>query len=220
MTFNCIGASLFLLSCALFLTQRCLNLQSLTWVALKSAGAKAPHSVKIAPNNVSGSDRFKDRVESLSVISTLIVTASVAACLAVPGEAEGTAHNLHKAMFHFFIFSITISLFSSIIATVILIWARLGKIELLVFTVRLARPLLGAALITLSLAFLAGVYTVISKLTWLATTFVFMTVIFVAILFVLCILLFLPSSSTGRTWRYISYYPFIFLASLAEEQKP
>ena len=212
---------------------------------MKSAGAKpspskAPRFDKIRPNismemrneessktelskqnGVSRADRFKDRVESLSVISTLIVTASVAACFAVPGEAEdGTANNLHKAMFHFFIFCITVSLFSSISATVILIWGRLGMIELLDFALKLATPLLGAALITLSLAFLAGVYTVISKLSWLASLFVFMSVIFVAILFVLYMLLFLPSSSTGKNWRDISYYPFLFLASLAEERKP
>ncbi|XP_057725019.1 protein ACCELERATED CELL DEATH 6-like [Arachis stenosperma] len=206
--------------------------QSLTRIALQSAGAKAPFSAlesaggkarfsaeSVGSYSVSETEQFRDRVESLSVISTLVLTASVAACLAVPGEADGTAKNLHKAMFHLFIFSITVSLFSSIGATIILIWGRFGMFELLNLSMEVAMPLLGTALITLSLAFMAGIYTVVSKLTWLATTFVIVTSTFVGIIFVLYILLFLPSSSTWKISRYISYYPFIFLASLAEKQR-
>ncbi|XP_057725867.1 protein ACCELERATED CELL DEATH 6-like [Arachis stenosperma] len=192
--------------------------RSLTWIALKSAGAKAPRMSEFGFNTVFGTERFKDRVDSLSVISTLIVTASVAACLAVPGEADGAANNLNKAMFHFFIFCITISLFTSISATIILIWGRFGVIELLTLSMEVAMPLLGTALVTLSLAFMAGIYTVISKLTWLATTFLVITAILVAVIFFLYMLLFLPSSSASRFSRFISYYPFIFLASLAEKE--
>ncbi|KAL4299023.1 hypothetical protein S245_058479 [Arachis hypogaea] len=192
--------------------------QSLTWIALKSAGAKAPRMSEFGFNTVFGTERFKDRVDSLSVISTLIVTASVAACLAVPGEADGAANNLNKAMFHFFIFCITISLFTSISATIILIWGRFGVIELLTLSMEVAMPLLGTALVTLSLAFMAGIYTVISKLTWLATMFLVITAILVAVIFFLYMLLFLPSSSASKFSRFISYYPFIFLASLAEKE--
>ncbi|KAL1307846.1 protein ACCELERATED CELL DEATH 6 [Arachis hypogaea] len=192
--------------------------RSLTWIALKSAGAKAPRMSEFGFNTVFGTERFKDRVDSLSVISTLIVTASVAACLAVPGEADGAANNLNKAMFHFFIFCITISLFTSISATIILIWGRFGVIELLTLSMEVAMPLLGTALVTLSLAFMAGIYTVISKLTWLATTFLVITAILVAVIFFLYMLLFLPSSSASKFSRFISYYPFIFLASLAEKE--
>lgn len=161
-------------------------------------------------------DSNKDRVETLLTVSTLIITASVAACLAVPGEADGKANNLHHAMFQFFIIFITISLFSSTSATIILFWARFGLIELVNFSLKLVMPLLGAALISLFLAFMAGIYTVISELSWLATLFVVMTLFFVVIVSSLYILLFLPSSSTSKPLRYISYYPFLFLASLAE----
>ncbi|MED6138044.1 hypothetical protein PIB30_070624 [Stylosanthes scabra] len=180
---------------------------------------EATHSVEVAPDYVIATERFKDRVESLSVISTLIITASVAACLAVPGEADdkGTAKNLHKAMFHLFIFCITISFFTSISATIVLIWGRLGVIQLLNLAMKLAMPLLGTALVTLSLAFMAGIYTLISKLTWLATTFIVITAVLVAIIFFLYMLLFLPSSSASKFSRYISYYPFIFSASLADK---
>ncbi|MED6158840.1 hypothetical protein PIB30_036647 [Stylosanthes scabra] len=190
---------------------------SLVRIALESAGAKTPRSAR--PGDVSGTEWFKDRVESLSVISTLIVTASVAACLAVPGEANGTANNLHKAMFKLFIFCITVSLFSSISATIILIWGKIGMYELLNLSMEVAMPLLGTALVTLSLAFLGGIYTVISKLRWLATTFVIISSILVMIIFVLYSLLFLPSTSTWKISRWISYYPFILLAKLAEKPR-
>ncbi|TKY56990.1 Ankyrin repeat-containing protein [Spatholobus suberectus] len=209
--------------------------QRLTWTALKSAGAKQSSRkivpVEFSPNNlkpkeakveqskddrVTNTEPYKDRVETLELVSTLIVTASVAACLAVPGEADGAAKNLNHTMFHFFIFSITISLFSSISATIILFWTRLGVVQLLAYALKLVMPLLGVALISLSLAFMAGLYTVISKLSWLATTFLVISMIFIVVVFFLYILLFLPSTSTSKPLRYISYYPFIFLASLAE----
>ncbi|XP_045831960.1 protein ACCELERATED CELL DEATH 6-like [Trifolium pratense] len=161
-------------------------------------------------------ERYKDRIENLTIVSTLIITASVAACLAVPGEAEGKAHNLNHAMFHVFIIFITVSLFSAISATIILFWATLGLTELLTFSLKIVMPLLGIALISLSLAFMAGLYTVISELTWLANVFLVMTVIFVLVVIFLYILLFLPSSSTNKSLRYISHYPYLFLASRTE----
>ncbi|XP_050904099.1 protein ACCELERATED CELL DEATH 6 isoform X2 [Lathyrus oleraceus] len=217
--------------------------EHLSWTALKSAGAKQSsrkgrptieskqrkndeskdknlnhvkenqQSEKESKEKEKASEIYKDRLENLTIVSTLIVTTSVAACLAVPGEAEGEAHNLKHAMFQFFIIFITISLFSSISATVILFWATLGLNELVTFTLKIVMPLLGIALISLSLAFMAGLYTVISKLYWLANVFLIMTVIFIIIVVFLYILLFLPSSSTIKPMRYISHYPFVFLAS-------
>ncbi|CAK8538491.1 unnamed protein product [Lathyrus sativus] len=166
---------------------------------------------------LTGSDtQYKDRVETLILVSTLIITASVAACFAVPGEADGRAHNLYHVMFQFFIFFITISLFSSISATIILFWATLGLTKLVTFSLKIVMPLLGIALTSLTLAFMAGLYTVISELRWLANLFLVMTVIFVVLVILLYTVLFLPSASTRKSMRYISYYPFLFLAWLAE----
>ncbi|CAK8538480.1 unnamed protein product [Lathyrus sativus] len=112
---------------------------------------------------LAGADtQYKDRVETLILVSTLIITASVAACFAVPGEADGRA------------------------------------------------------LISLTLAFMAGLYTVISPLRWLANLFLVVAVIFVVLVVLLYTVLFLPSASTRKAMRYISYYPFLFLAWLAE----
>ncbi|KAK7300409.1 hypothetical protein RJT34_11253 [Clitoria ternatea] len=211
-----------------------LNLQErLVWIALKSAGAK-PSPVKFSQSNsqpkgeqkkasddnerevARSTEPFKDRVETLIVVSSLTITASVAACLSVPGEADGAANNLNLAMFKVFIFSITISLFTSVGTTIILIWTKLGSIELLTYALKHAMRLVGVALTSLCIAFLAGVYTVICNVCWLATTFVVMTVILILIVVFLYTLLFLPNGSTSKPLRYISYYPFLFMASLAE----
>ncbi|GAU14422.1 hypothetical protein TSUD_249620 [Trifolium subterraneum] len=169
-------------------------------------------------NSSSGLDTYKDRVQTLLLVSTLIITASVAACFSVPGDAEGKANNLFHAMFQLFIFFITISLFSAISSTIILFWATLGLTELVTDSLSIVMYLLGIALISLSLAFMAGLYTVISELTWLANVFLFMTVLFIVLVICLYMLLFLPSSSTTMPLRYISHYPFLFLASRAESQ--
>lgn len=166
---------------------------------------------------LTGSNKqYRDRVETLTLVSTLIITASVSACFAVPGEADGKANNLCHAMFQAFIIFITVSLFSSISATIILFLAKLGLTELVTFSLKIVMPLLGTALVSLSLAFMAGLYTVISELTWLANLFMVVTPMLVVVVFLLYLVLFLPSSSTRKSMRHISYYPFLFLAWLTE----
>ncbi|KAI5433762.1 hypothetical protein KIW84_020866 [Lathyrus oleraceus] len=205
--------------------------EHLTWTALKSAGAKqSPGKVRIhiecKPSDAEESQqskekenvskRYKNRLENLTIVSTLIVTTSVAACLGVPGGADGNANNLNHAMFQFFVILITISFFSSISATLILFWATLGLTEFVTLADKIVMPVLGIALFSLSLAFMAGLYIVISKITWLANVFLVMTVIFIIVGVLLYILLFLPSSSTIKPLRYISHYPLLYLASRAE----
>jgi len=151
------------------------------------------------------------------LVSTLIITASVTACFGVSGEADGKANNLYHAMFQAFIIFITISLFSSISSITILFWTTLGLTELATFSLEIVMPILGIALISLSLAFIAGLYTVISELTWLANVFLVMAIIFVVVEILLYMLLFILSSSTRKSLRYISYYFFLFLAWIAEK---
>lgn len=189
---------------------------------LDESGSKSKESDKIVSNSpqyffLAGSDtQYKDRVETLILVSTLIITASVAACFSVPGEATGRAYNLYHAMFQFFTFFITISLFSSISATIILFWATLGLSQLVTSSLKIVMPLLGIALISLTLTFMAGFYTVISPLNWLANLFLVVAMIFVVLVILLYIILFLPSASTRKSIRYISYYPYLFLAWLTE----
>ena len=76
-------------------------------------------------------------------------------------------------------------MYGAITFTIILIWARLGDLSLTLLSLKVAAPLLGVTLGTLSLSFLARVYPVVSKLTWLAITFLVISAIFVVIVVLL-----------------------------------
>ncbi|XP_028798363.1 protein ACCELERATED CELL DEATH 6-like [Neltuma alba] len=200
--------------------------QVLTWIALQSAGTPRSSAGPLLSNDtlIYGEEReaastkkYKDRLDTLILVSTLIITASFAAGFAMPGGVDkGTAVMLNHGMFHLFILSLTISVFGAIITTIILLWARLDDLRLMLFALKCAMPVLGISLTTLSLAFLAGVFLVVNKLSWLATTFLVLSVVLAFMVVFLYALLWLPSSSTIPFVRYISYYPFLLLAKIVE----
>ncbi|KOM42765.1 hypothetical protein LR48_Vigan05g036900 [Vigna angularis] len=130
---------------------------------------------------------------------------------------QGMAIMLHHVWFKSFIFCITVSMYGGISVIIILIWAQLGDITLAIFALEVAAPVLGVTLATLSVAFLAGVHLAISNLSWLATTIMILSVIFILLLLLLYILLCLPSASSNRIMRWISYFPFKILTWLFEK---
>ncbi|RDX97916.1 Protein ACCELERATED CELL DEATH 6, partial [Mucuna pruriens] len=196
----------------------------LTWIALKSAGAQSgerqTHTV-----GYRNMDQYKDRINTLMLVSTLITTVTFAAGFTLPGGTnssnprQGMAVMLNHIWFKLFIFCITISMYGAISVTLILIWAQLGDITLALLALKVATPLLGVTLATLSGAFLAGVHLVISDLSWLATAFLVLCVIFILMLLLLYTILWFPSSSSNPVVRYISYYPFQFQAWLVEKDE-
>ncbi|KAF7823004.1 protein ACCELERATED CELL DEATH 6-like [Senna tora] len=141
----------------------------LTWSALESAGTPR-NSMNIGPaKEAPKMEQYKDRVDTLIVVSTLIITASFAAGFTIPGDVDeqGKAVNLKRHMFHLFVFSLTFSLYGSISTTIILIWTRLGDLHLTYYALKYAMPLLGITLGSLFLSFLGGVYLVLSKLRYI-----------------------------------------------------
>ena len=151
-------------------------------------------------------------------MSTLVATVTFAAGFTIPGgynssdeEDKGMATMLNHIIFHGFIFCNTIAMFSSIFVAVTLIWAQLGDIHLVLIALRAALPLLGVALATMSLAFLVGIYLVVSKLSWLANAIMIMGSVFLVALLSLYFFHWFPMSSSNRIMRYISYYPFRLL---------
>ena len=151
-------------------------------------------------------------------MSTLVATVTFAAGFTIPGgynssdeEDKGMATMLNHNIFHGFIFCNTIAMFSSIFVAVTLIWAQLGDIHLVLIALRAALPLLGVALATMSLAFLVGIYLVVSKLSWLANAIMIMGLVFLVVVLSLYFFLWFPMSSSNRIMRYISYYPFRLL---------
>nr|XP_007149158.1 hypothetical protein PHAVU_005G046300g [Phaseolus vulgaris]ESW21152.1 hypothetical protein PHAVU_005G046300g [Phaseolus vulgaris] len=206
-------------------------LQRLTWCQLKSAGVqnarRGSHSIEIpCPHKpeAKSTDFYKDRIDTLMVVSTLITTIAFAAGFTLPGgnnssnpKQQGMAVMLNHMLFKPYIFCITTSMYGGISVTIILIWAQLGDITLALLALKVAIPLLGVTLATLSVAFLAGVHLVISDLSWLATTILILCVIFILLLLLLYTLLWFPIESSNIIMRNISFYPFQFLTWLFEK---
>ena len=197
-------------------------LQRLTWTALKAAGV--PRNRKASVQNQSSNQselqsrvNLKDKVNTLLLVATLVATVTFAAVFTMPGgynssgEDQGMAIMLRQKIFHVFIFSNIIAMYSSIFVVVTLIWAQSNDIHLVLIMLRTALPLLGVALATMSLAFLTGIYLVVSELNWLANAILIMGSVFLVALLSLYFLLWFPMSSSYQIMRYISYYPFCLL---------
>ncbi|KAK7324000.1 hypothetical protein VNO77_27505 [Canavalia gladiata] len=212
--------------------------QRLTWTALKSAGAKHAHSlspcyIKAPPQNTKSCwdeeapnmDPYKDRINTLLLVSTLIITITFAAGFTLPGGTNGSGQDqgmalmLNQIWFKLFIFCITVSMYGALSVTITLIWAQLADLTLATLALKVAKPLLGVTLATLSLAFMAGLHLVISDLSWLATTTLALCVILILSLLFLYTLLWFPSKSRNIVARYFSYYPFLFLAWLVDSDE-
>ncbi|ONI17060.1 hypothetical protein PRUPE_3G135700 [Prunus persica] len=161
---------------------------------------------------------YKDRVNTLLVVTTLIATVTFAAGFTMPGgynnsgPHEGKATLLTEVMFQVFVISNTIAMYSSIFVAVTLIWAQVGDLILVFTALRLVMPLLGVALGMLSLAFMAGVYVVVSNLRWLSIVVLIIGICFLYSVIIFFSPLFFPD--TTPTFHYITYYPF-YLAALS-----
>uniref|UniRef100_F6H592 PGG domain-containing protein n=1 Tax=Vitis vinifera TaxID=29760 RepID=F6H592_VITVI len=138
--------------------------QRLIWTALKSTGARPAGNSKVPPKppKSPNTDEYKDRVNTLLLVSTLVATVTFAAGFTMPGgynssdPSAGMAIFLMRNMFHMFVICNTISMYTSILAAIILIWAQLGDLNLMDTAFRWALPLLGLALYAMSLGFMAG----------------------------------------------------------------
>ncbi|KOM42755.1 hypothetical protein LR48_Vigan05g035900 [Vigna angularis] len=206
-------------------------LQRLTWCQLKSAGVqnaeRGSHSIQVPSSpfkpKAKNTEFYKDRINTLMVVSTLITTVAFTGGFTLPGgtnsnpPGQGMALMLNHVWFKPYILCTTISMYGGISVVIILIWAQLGDVTLALFALKVARPLLGITLATLSVAFLAGVHLAISDLSWLTTTVRILCVVFIILLLLLYTLLWFPSESSNVIMRYISFYPFQFLTWLTEK---
>ncbi|XP_062005874.1 protein ACCELERATED CELL DEATH 6-like [Rosa rugosa] len=162
---------------------------------------------------------YEDRVNTLLVMTTLVATVTFAAGITMPGgynisgPHEGKATLLTRSMFQVFVISNTIAMYSSLFVAVTLIWAQSGDLIMVFTALRLVMPVLGTALAMLSLAFMAGVYVVLSNLPWLASLVLAIGIAFLYTVVVLFRPFFFPS--TKPTFPHITYYPFYLVAILA-----
>ncbi|KAJ0250189.1 Ankyrin repeat family protein [Hirschfeldia incana] len=201
--------------------------QRLTWMALISAGAPNGPNLIISTSVTDKPDggKHKDRVNTLLLVATLVATMTFTAGFTVPGGYNGSAPNLgmatlaKKIAFQVFLVFDTLAMYCSIITVVALIWAHLGDISLIKKAFNLALPLLGFALISMAIAFMAGTYGAISHLPLLAYFLLGIGLFFLLALLLVIIPYVSPHYTTKLFLRYIFYCPY-FLMLLAAGDNP
>ncbi|KAK4591322.1 hypothetical protein RGQ29_021497 [Quercus rubra] len=147
------------------------TMQRLTWLALRYAGAPQglPQRISRVENlqgldlgKILSTDKYKDRVDTL---------------LCGYNNTGSMATFLEKHMFHVFVISNAVAMYSAIIVVVALIWAQL-------------------ALTMVSIAFMAGNYLVLRNLNWLVYLVSTIGSFFLITLFILFLSLFITSSAS------------------------
>lgn len=113
----------------------------------------------------------KSRVNTLLLVSTLVAIVTFAAGFTMPGGNNSScmvsSSMMHNIRFQLFEIFDSLAMYSSVIVTVILMWAQLGDLNLMLNALRRAQRLLGLSLAMMSLAFLAGVDLVVTESHWL-----------------------------------------------------
>ncbi|KAK6141116.1 hypothetical protein DH2020_025136 [Rehmannia glutinosa] len=153
----------------------------LTCMALRVVGAPRAHkpktfrSITVKHEDQPDTERRRDKINVILLVATIIATVTYTSGLTIPGGYNNINPDqlLEKVKFQEYIICDTIAMYSSIIVAVTLLWAQLGDPSSTRVALKLALLLLGIALAMMSIAFLAGVYLVVSKLRWLANVILF-----------------------------------------------
>ncbi|KAL0786974.1 hypothetical protein Bca101_003220 [Brassica carinata] len=202
-------------------------LQRLTWMALISAGAPSgPNPIISTPvtDNPDGG-KHKDRINTLLLVATLVATMTFTAGFTLPGGYNGSAPNLgmatlaKKTAFQVFLLFDTLAMYCSIVAVVALIWAHLGDISLIMKAFNLALPLLGFALISMSIAFMAGTHASISHLPFLAYFILGIGLFFLLALLLIIIPYVSPHYTTKLFLRHMFYCPYFLMLLAAGDNR-
>ncbi|CAM8909268.1 unnamed protein product [Rhodiola kirilowii] len=199
----------------------------LTLMALRVVGTpRSPHprmfrKKKELPaaqkDGISTNESHNAKVNIILLVATLVATVTFSAGFTVhggnnnsSGGEAGLATMISKGYFHAFVICDAVALYSSIIMAVTLILAQFGDSSPVRIALKFAFPLLGVALLMMSVAFMAGLYLVISELHWLAQFVSTLGVIIVTTLLALFALVCLPSPNFLIS-RLIIYYPLCLL---------
>ncbi|GAB2300200.1 hypothetical protein Dimus_034239 [Dionaea muscipula] len=201
--------------------------ERLTKLVVTYAGApRAPHPYKMNKKSMLANfEGYKDRVNTLLLVATLVVTVTFAAGITVPGgykgsdPYEGMATLVKRSSFHVFMISNTVAMFTAVLVAVTLIWAQLGDLKLVLFSLNFAVPMLGISLSMMSIAFMVGTNLVVSNLHWLGVVMLVMGSVFLIMILLFFIPLHSPNMGSMGGWisRYASYIPLCLMLFLDEQ---
>ncbi|KAL0846291.1 hypothetical protein Bca101_019537 [Brassica carinata] len=200
--------------------------QWLIWVALVSAGTTRAPRVHVKANSSATEEDFtlkmyKDRVNTLLVVATLVATMAFAAGLSVPLGYNTTEfksnvkHSYKESAFHAFVICNSIAVYSAVISTVALIGTQLADMKCMLTTFKFIVPLLGFSIISMSLAFVAGLYLVLGQHHWLAIFVLASGGFYLMALLLLIIPYASPYTFSPLVFRYFLRFPFSMLVFFA-----
>ncbi|CAA7047020.1 unnamed protein product [Microthlaspi erraticum] len=202
--------------------------QWLIWVALVSAGTTRGPRVHLRadiPDPTTDEDltlkMYKDRVNTLLVVATLVATMAFAAGLSVPLGYNSTEfksnvkHSYEESAFHAFVICNSIAVYAAVISTVALIGTQLADLKCMMTTFKFIVPLLGFSIIAMSLAFVAGLYLVLGQHHWLAVFVLASGGFYLMALLLLIIPYASPYTFSPLLFRYFLRFPFSVLVFFA-----
>ncbi|XP_021744389.1 protein ACCELERATED CELL DEATH 6-like [Chenopodium quinoa] len=212
----------------------------LTWMALRYVDApRSSQSIrkgcykqlqrvrkqKNKANSVKELDGFKKRVDTHMLVATLVATVTFAAGFTLPGGYNQSDNDPNIGMavlpdrwpFKAFILCNTAALYSAVLCVVILIWAHLGDLKLILVSLKFALPLLGFALVMMSLAFMMGIFVVLRTVPWLSYVVLCMGCTFLFGVLLFFIPLYNPSSIKNSVVRFFFSGTFLLLLLVCEK---
>ncbi|XP_018721080.2 protein ACCELERATED CELL DEATH 6 [Eucalyptus grandis] len=156
---------------------------------------------------------LRGQANARSIIATLVATVTFAAGFAIPGgfvessqPNPGTATMLKRGMFQAFVICNTIAMYSAICVVVMLPWADLNDSYVALTAHIIAIKWLLVALGTMSIAFMAGGYVLISKLTWLASLFLLIGAIAIYHICALYMAMYIPFVVNSQYLHRIAFH--------------
>ncbi|RXI04383.1 hypothetical protein DVH24_038657 [Malus domestica] len=151
----------------------------LTLMALNLANAPRSEEQTVSketqdsvPKSLHNSDNpmfSKECVNTLLLVSTLVVGITFAQGFTVPGgySDSGTPIFLQRCLFQIFLICNTVAMCGSITASIALMWAQTYDPSIIYATMRFTLPVLGVTLTMMSSSFLAGVALTVYHVSWL-----------------------------------------------------
>ncbi|MBA0826860.1 hypothetical protein Goarm_011675 [Gossypium armourianum] len=211
----------------------------LTLKALKRSYAKRAVNPKDVVDNVQfsydevekvgeiGGKKSREMAQIISVMATLIATFTFTAAFTIPGgfisdgPDEGMAILIKKSAFKAFVITDTIAMTSSMTAAVMVFWSSSHRSsESFMDSLPFAIGLTWIALVAMALAFVTGLFVVLSKNLWLGIVVCVIGCAAPAMLYIFAPLFLLVfdrlSSARARRRNIVEDNPFLFVFRLAK----
>lgn len=179
-------------------------------------------------NSYKKKTKYKERINTLLLVATLVATVTFACGFSVPGgfndnnpDQLGMATLASRRAFQVFVVTDTLAMCSAILSVISLVWAHLDDLSLVLLSLRFALPLLGFSLAMMLVAFISGFYvTVHTVVPWLGVVVLVIGGLFIFALMTFYIPLFLPLSRIrSKFLRYVFHYPFSLMLFACDKCK-